>query len=178
MTLPRVDELRTPPVIGQAYLVPMVFGQWGPFKKNPRWWPVLGRLHEDAALIGFRYDHYHLDTRFLAKCFWLSNDRCAASPLQTNGRGMNAEGLAAEPTYRRAVCKRIECGFAAPVWREKDPLFFDLAAAFSDAHCLGESGAWVCPHREMPLGSLPIEAGIITCPLHGLRWRADTGEAA
>ena len=33
-----------------------------------------------------------------------------------------------------------------------------------------------CPHRGAPLGSLvPDKHGIVTCPLHGLRWCASTG---
>ena len=37
----------------------------------------------------------------------------------------------------------------------------------------------VCPHRGADLSGIgPDEDGIITCPLHRLRWHADTGQSA
>ena len=34
----------------------------------------------------------------------------------------------------------------------------------------------MCPHRGIDLsGITPDDAGVITCPLHGLRWLSSTG---
>lgn len=31
----------------------------------PRWWPVLGPLHDDREILGLVHEHYHVDYRFL-----------------------------------------------------------------------------------------------------------------
>jgi hypothetical protein len=34
---------------------------------------------------------------------------------------------------------------------------------------------WICPHRNVQLGSMAPIDGVITCPLHGMRINAETG---
>ena len=62
MKLQRVDRLKEPPVIGQAYLVPTVFGEWSGLRRD---WPVMGLKHDDIQHLNFPIVHYHLDARFL-----------------------------------------------------------------------------------------------------------------
>ena len=45
----RITEIRAP------YLTPL----------SPRWWPVIGTLHQDREIIGFSPRHYHIDNRFI-----------------------------------------------------------------------------------------------------------------
>ena len=51
--------------------------------------------------------------------------------------------------------------------------------ALEDAYEHHRLGAHrICPHRQADLSSIDPVAGIITCPLHGLRWWSDSGRLA
>ena len=53
--------------VGEHYRVPVAHGTWSGIEKQ---WVVLGPYHEDRELIGFEYDHFHLDPRFVPQHIW------------------------------------------------------------------------------------------------------------
>lgn len=52
--------------VGRYYRVPCVRGRWI-LGDSPLWIPVIGPLHEDTEYIGFPFQHWHVDYRFLRK---------------------------------------------------------------------------------------------------------------
>ena len=64
-----------------------------------------------------------------------------------------------------AVCRMPRYPFAPP-WYEK------LAASVQDKP-LGPRR--ICPHKGADLSRMPVRDGCVTCPLHGLRFDAETG---
>lgn len=56
-------ELMTRLHKGSVYRVTLAFGAWYAFP--PRWWPVLGPLHNDIEIFDFSRLHFHIDARFL-----------------------------------------------------------------------------------------------------------------
>lgn len=187
MTLPRIDELREPAVVGRYYLVPTVKYRWGVgHRLYP--WPVIGPKHEDAEIIGFTPTHYHVDGRFLTPRQWVSLENyyldgapvyCARRPLAYFSGGYHANHIM-DPhppiVWRRKRCYRADAEYPiarvelAWLWLPK------LRRHYEGSTARTKDGRLVCPHRGAPLTSFtPDEQGNVTCPLHGLRWCAATG---
>lgn len=168
-TTPRIDQLTAPPEVGGWYMVPTVHGRW---HGKAAHWPVMGTLHEDTKFFRFNDQHYHLDRRFLA----LADTYSAVGaplhhgPAPWKGRGQPTDPMPA-PVWRRLRCRRSEMGFPSYVREVKE-----MQAALAGAQCQRDDIGWICPHRQFSLGSIAADAaGIITCPLHGLRIAAATG---
>lgn len=167
--------------VGQFYNVPCVRGAWGT-DSRVRDWPVMGALHEDGDIIGFKWKHYHIDWRFVARPHDSLSLREGADghtttaqhryarPLMVWDR-MNYLGLPA-PVLRRRKCVRAHTlpFDARPIkWLPK------LEAAHADCKMVGR----ICPHRGYDLSHEPVdENGVVTCPCHGLRWNVFTGALA
>jgi hypothetical protein len=50
---------------------------------------------------------------------------------------------------------------------------------FKGKRLIRGSCGWICPHKGISLASMvPDESGVITRPLHGLRWKASDGAPA
>lgn len=162
MALQRVDRLKEPPVVGQAYLVPTVFGQWHHLLRD---WPVLGLKHDDIEHLNFRPIHYHLDTRFLR----VSNNLIGHAPYEPlHSRGDVPLGPI---KLARRTCIREPIAFNGP------PEFqVRFQGAFAGTQCGKGKRGWVCPHKHFPLGSIKAVDGVLQCPLHGLRINAETGK--
>lgn len=200
MTLQRVDEMTEPPVVGQVYLVPCVFIAGPPGSRKqlrdgtgpkgcegmlPGWWPVIGPQHEDAAIFEFPHQHWHLDLRFLGKVqvanrmFGREEGTEAERAARLLSRPLTNHGALPAPEYRPRRCMREQPDwndFLAATHRTRRP---DNMAKLDRVTAIkGQTlkTCMVCPHRGLPLGSMPVINGVITCPGHGLRWRADTGE--
>ena len=165
-----------PYVIGRRYPVTEVRSRWNGLV---RWFPVAGALHEDAEIIGFTHFHYHVDWRFVssrlyarmhALCLHRQVDLFeAASVLSTNHDGVffatNPRNY--ETRVRRLVCKRERQAYPHHAADWLDPLKQRYAAA-----CLTRG---VCPHRGYDLRNEAVVDGVVTCPLHGLRWDVASG---
>lgn len=162
MRLQRVDRLKEPPVIGQAYLVPTVFGQWHHLLRD---WPVIGLKHDDIEHLNFEKLHYHLDTRFLR----LSESLLGGAPYRPLHARNDVE--LGPIKFARRTCIRAPLGF---IWPRDLGLKVD--AAFAGRQCGKGKRGWVCPHKHFPLGSIEVVDGVIQCPLHGLRIDAATGK--
>ena len=80
----------------------------------------------------------------------------------------------AESWYR--VAKR-KFNAHYPAYPHKTPHWVrELEAAYAGATL---SPGLICPHKGAPLeGMQPDDDGCITCPFHGLRWNASTGQLA
>lgn len=170
--------------IGKFYQVPCVRGQWHHLNRD---WPVMGSLHEDGEVIGFKQMHYHIDWRFVARP-WIDEFSAAlkglAEPISHNyivplitWRRMNPAGLP-EPTMRRRKCHRAHSlpWESAHIQGRKDWWGPKLEAAY--AGCKLGPGR-ICPHRGYDLSHEPVnDQGVVTCPCHGLRWNVFTGALA
>ena len=166
----RVDRLTAPPVVGRFYLVRTVRGLFLGFEDD---WPVIGPKHDDVEFFKFTYPHYHVDHRFI-RCSDARAIERQAYPL--HGRPDLGRPLGA-PRWSRRKCVRTWFGSIIPTTRYVDtrPLY-ELRAAFMGKQCARDAaGGFICPHRNAPLGSIEPRAGVITCPLHGLRIDAATG---
>lgn len=158
--------------IGKWYRVPAVrVAEWRGFRG---WLPVIGPKHEDAELIGFKPWHWHLNLPFVPKraywdVFYSSAYAVPISCPDNNGKQVVMDG----PLLRRMKCVREWPPY--PLDKIKGPRGWlpKLEAAYSS--CKLKPGM-VCPHRGIPLASVPAVDGIVTCPGHGLRWNIETGE--
>lgn len=162
MILQRVDRLKEPPVVGLAYLVPTVFGQWHHLLRD---WPVIGLKHDDIEHLNFAEVHYHLDTRFLRvqeSLLW----NAPTTPLH------DRDQVKIGPIkFKRLTCIREPVAFRAP-----SDFKVKFQTAFAEQQCGKGKRGWVCPHKHFPLGTIAPIDGVVTCPLHGLRIDAATGK--
>lgn len=181
MRLQRVDQLTEAPIVGRFYLVPCVRTRY-----SGRWWvPVQGPPHSDPDL-GEAAEHYHYDARFFGPALWgwirpdssISDRRLRSLAIVQHIRDDNGPPVI-PIVLEGPVLRRKRCTGAMPEW----PLYQSLpgAAKFSrfEAQYTNKTlgGCKVCPHRGLPLGSIPPnERGEIVCPGHGLRWCAQTGK--
>ena len=77
-----------------------------------------------------------------------------------------------DPTWYRTRRKR--CSGEYPAYPPTTTWLRELEEAYKDSR-LSES--MVCPHRGADLsGFRPNDDGIVTCPLHGLKWHVRTGK--
>ena len=161
--------------IGVMYDVPCIFWK---YLERWSWWPVLGPMHEDAKIIGFRWDHYHIDHRFLtvgqfsiSARYVRRRDAAAAFryPLHQmhEEKNLHSVGWPQLPTIKRKRCLRewpSYPGTQAP-WMQK----------LENAYECARMKKGLCPHQGAPLAGLEVKDGVVTCPLHGLRWDVETG---
>lgn len=159
-----------PPTVGRHYLVRCIKN-----RANGRWYPVLGPAHADPDLAPIAGPaaamlHYHYDARFM---------RLGDVGISTR-RKMLARGLAVEAALLSAVhlvfsdtsltFRRRRCLREMPPHHAHLPTLEETHAADTL-----RGACKVCPHRGIPLASLPAVDGVVTCPGHGLRWNVATG---
>lgn len=159
MNLQRVDQLKEPPVVGQFYLVPVVRGKWYDRVAD---FPVIGARHNDVEFFDFKREHYHLDYRFFRGSYPRS---ASTAPLHAH-----PNFPLSKPILKRRKCLREQHIFDGP-----DRIMSPFREAYAGRQCASGKLGWVCPHRQIALGSTPVIDGVITCPLHGLRIDAGTG---
>ena len=156
----------------------------------PEWVPVIGPAHDDAEIIRFQDVHLHIDWRFLgprqrAKIMALGgnapHDIVITVVYPNNGSGPIAmdKALRSGDTPKDSFLKEKRKKYHGPFppYPDDPPPHWlpALSKAYRDATLTPERA---CPHRGTDLSeAAPDDQGIITCPLHGLRWRADTGAA-
>jgi hypothetical protein len=157
--------------LGKFYEVPAVLvNVWNGFRG---WIPVIGPKHEDAEIVGFPYTHFHIDWLFASArtfnnaCRSMDQSYVYGSVVQcpdSFGRAVIEEG----PTPRRMKYKRELPEY--PVNKAK--WIPALEKEFSCAKLV----AGKCPHRGIPVAAMLREGDVLTCPGHGLRFNAITGE--
>jgi hypothetical protein len=185
---PNIEKLKSPPIIGELYSVPCMFGQIDLLTKGqikpPQWWPVMRPSHQDSVYIAkfrsifdgeelvdeeyFENDpnfphHYHVDPRFAPNSFYTEWEVNAAP---TNPESLhNVINIQGEIKWETMPCLR-----EMPTQR----LFTGFGQKFLDDHLGKKIKCNRCPHRGVLLNSIPTIDGIITCPNHGLRFDAKT----
>lgn len=178
----RLADLREPPIVGNYYLVPVV--ERYPWHGRIGDWPVLGPLHEDREFFNFTEAHYHIDIRFVSarqhkfiveRTPWTyrTTDDASDAALTVSGTPLQSRGSPlpyGRPILRRLRCKRESVPTSllsyATVARDK------MIAAYGNPALpiCRRDGRKLCPHRKVDLSSFPPDAaGIVVCPLHGLR---------
>ncbi len=199
---PKITTLGAPPEVGRRYMVPTVTYPW--LRSKVRAWPVFPNLHDDAEHLKFPHTHYHVDPRFLTEAEvrmvarynawgtapadrdWYA-EACAGSQRfpqlsralggrsVVDGYPVRADGhyLHPRPVWRVKVCRRAEVRY----FHGGAPTIRAMHGAFEGAQCASSKSGWMCPHKRYPLGNVAADAaGVITCPLHGLRVDAATGK--
>ena len=174
-----IEELNSPPIIGQTYIVPCMFGQIDLLSKAqvrpPVWWPVMRPSHQDSVyvakiksiLVGEEFideeyfeddpltsHHYHIDPRFTPDEYYVDWE------LKNNNLH-NVINIQGEIIWKNLVCLR-----EMPTQR----LFTGFGQKFLDDHLGKKIKCGRCPHRGVLLNSVPINDGVITCPNHGLKF--------
>jgi hypothetical protein len=127
--------------VGQFYRVPCVHGRYFRHEAD---WPVIGPQHEDAEFVGFEFQHYHIDWRFVSKQQFSNLGWNFGAPLMTS-KQINVNGLP-KPVMRRRKMQRAMQDFSEARWRAK--WFPKMEAAY--AGCKLKPGL-ICPHRGIPL---------------------------
>ncbi len=179
-----IEHLTSPPVVGETYIVPCVFGRIYPFnytnQNTPRHtWPVLRPSHEDSKYtIQTRtvwdgevdseeeyceYDpstphHFHVDPRF-SPAEWYTDYEVRNESWHT------FVGPMADIEWREMVCLR-----EMSIQR----LFTGFHKSFVVDHTGKKSKCMRCPHKGVNLASMPVVDGVVTCPAHGLRFDKKT----
>lgn len=168
------------PVVGKVYEVPAI--------QVNRWYgwsgflPIIGGEHEDAEIIGFPADHFHIDWRFASKAvmhhvrFAMAGDKVYGVVAQRHARTHhpNYSGplepiVVGEPVTKRMQCKRV----LPPYPHGSAPWTHELAAKYADCKIINGK----CPHRGVLVSQMIRNGDILTCPGHGLRWNAVTGDS-
>jgi len=170
MSLGRVADLDSPPVVGRIYLVPcarLCYGING--FDRAAWWPLIGPTHADGEL-GVHAEHRHYDPRFLTDRQLSSLMHGEGAP--STGRGwksvfgtvLSMNGAVTELRDVRRRCLRALRPHPFP-----NALRPKIAASHVPlSMCLR------CPHRGFNLRQVPVRDGLIVCPGHGLVWDAET----
>ena len=172
----------TPYKIGQFYQVPCVRWQYCDHYSA---WPVLGPRHEDGKLIGFSDEHYHVDFRFLSSGQRRVVDRWSVVsrisgvfkyPIHRLRKYGSEELLvmpfaSIDPPTEPEIHRR-RCNYAYPEYPRGIAHF---SKRLEDAYACASMKAGKCPHQGAPLDGLEVSDGVVTCPLHGLRWNVETG---
>lgn len=182
MARPRIDELASPPVVGETYRVPSV-------RRGDVFVPVFGPPHTDVEL-GQPLLHFHVDVRFLAAAdaeyigFNLDD-------FDVHGRdGGFAFTVPTTQGYRNEVVKNrvMECVRDGPNYRVPMELPGGIVVDSIKVGTLAQAGlvedqcesmsvtkCGKCPHRGTPLGHQPVVDGVVVCPAHLLKWDKATG---
>jgi hypothetical protein len=145
------------------------------------WYVVLGPWHEDAEHIGFKDHHWHLDLRFAPKRIMQHRENhpsgIAITELMTDFVGDGKLHWKRRKMLRQMPmfpCTRAFARYYQPGRR----VFPDLVHAYASS---GITPGGHCPHKGFDLSSTPaIQCGdqsVIVCPLHGLCFDEQTGEA-
>jgi nitrite reductase/ring-hydroxylating ferredoxin subunit len=173
----KTSEVTGPIVIGRFYLVPHAVFK-NSYSEHEE--PIMLPLHNDKDLFpnpthGAHHDHYHVDKRF---------DKDHYDLIRRNSKGEMIEYKVNRGNFVRFdYVDRIE-------WRKRkairnfDNFEKDRYVEFhqklqdkgvKDGYCLKANK--VCPHRGANLASIPPDKnGHIECPMHGLKFDAETGE--
>ena len=176
-----VSELTEPPIPGVRYRVPMV--RIDRADLPPGWWPVTGPQHEDSEHILFPNQHWHPDLRFLTNGQVICLTELYGSFKLGDLYEERTEGAHKAHSHvilaqyvrgfvvRPRLCRRLQPVY--PRFRIGFSWLPALEAAYKDREL---KDCRRCPHRGVPLGSLPRDdQGRAVCPAHGLRWNLTTG---
>lgn len=166
-----MPDLYTP---GKFYRMPVVKADW---MGRVGEYVVMGPEHDDADYIGFELPHWHVHPQFCTEYGLKLNETSSGKTVPRWVHAVlapSSEGytpLEIEPEYvglRLRKCRR-----PMPEYSVVPPWSGELSAAMRDRPLKLDHP--VCPHKGADLSCVPVRDGVITCPLHGLRFDASTG---
>lgn len=166
--------------VGKRFAIQCVHGR---LYDHIAWWPVMGEAHRDAEIVNFPHLHYHVDWRFVSDRTY---QRHVGRP--SRGESINAHvvplmllprlapNTAMDDAPHEIVSKvrRLKCKRMLPAYPHGLTGWMNALAAHYAGACLKRG---VCPHRGYDISREPVVDGVVTCPLHGLRWNVETGAA-
>ena len=179
-----IESLKSPPIVGQTYLVPCVFGHYsylGKVKDMDQWWPILRPSHEDSKYVEqtrtiwkknieveemyYEADptmshHYHIDPRFAPASMYTRDE-------QERQDWHNTVTIESAVEWQELKCVRD---------MPTQVLYESLGKQFVEDHKDKKLKCMRCPHKGMILSSIPDIDGIITCPGHGLKFDSKTNQ--
>lgn len=138
--------------------------------------PVIMHPHNDVEN-GQAETHYHLDYRFIKiDDFWGNRDSKYLFPKALNSHRTHRYGTNVRPIKDLKFSGELHY-FILPVINENAFIEYGITdpKAISKSklkHKCIHKGK--CPHRGMDLSQVPTIDGVITCPLHGLKFNANT----
>ena len=161
---------------GKTYRVPVAHGTW---RHQTRDWVILGPRHEDAEFLDFPHQHWHLDPRFVPRSLVYDGTvedwrYILDAPLMD---AINPSSYWVAPRFigirRRKMLRQVPADLLRDV--------FVLTCGHNGmdrlrkAYCGQRLHGTVCPHRGADLrGFEPGADGMVTCPLHGLRFHGES----
>jgi hypothetical protein len=131
--------------------------------------PVHGPLHEDAEIIKYPYDHWHIDWRFINKRLYQDYFDRGGRFLMPWAWPINANQTTGVVQRRRMQCKR-QFEQYAPV--KLVPWLKRLEEKYSNARMKN----FICPHKGLPCNATPVDGNTVICRGHGLAFDVETGE--
>ena len=197
----KIDELSTPPIVGEYYLVPCIMrqsfveetpdgpdldwevnreGEYVPVKKNSNYnrlhleiYPIINHLHNDRET-GQDYYHYHVDYRFI-KIYYQDNLRDFPIVKRLREDHIYAKHVRYDLVKRGTVDQTKDYTIEYHPFKCLRTHNYGIAGRVELSkvkhHCITKGK---CPHRGYDLSQeVPVD-GVITCPLHGLRFDAET----
>lgn len=174
----RLLALKTPPVVGQTYMVPVT-------KLNGFAWitvPVIGHAHNDRELGMQDVDHIHIDRRFITDAELLLIGFSDSTLANRNGTvALNISLLNGEPLKvweepRECLVddfpqwRSFKAGRAGLLAKEVRQLREEKGVTHLNMDCK------VCPHKGTRLDNCKPRDGVLLCPAHGMEFDAETGE--
>jgi hypothetical protein len=184
-----VEKLRSPPVVGEVYRVPCVYGQIALLSqgqvKSPEWWPIMRPSHQDSVYYPqirsiWKPSEDGVTTILVEETFYEDDPstdhhyhidpRFAPDEFYTSWELIhqdyhNVINVQSEVKWREMTCLRD-----MPTQR----LFTGFGRRFIDDHKDKKIKCGRCPHKGVLLNSVPVIDGVITCPNHGLKFDAVT----
>jgi hypothetical protein len=152
--------------VGKFYDVPCVrtlCAVWG--SEPGLWLPIFGGLHEDADIIGFQWQHWHIDWRFASNKFM---ERASYKWEHRYDKSFFARVVRERDLADGITIKRRKCLRQMPDFPSQVEWMLELEKEYRN-HVL--SDCLKCPHRGANLSAMvPDENGLVVCPMHGLRW--------
>lgn len=176
------DKLQREPVVGSYYMVPCVRVAREPSRTGfpSGMWPVIGPLHDDIENLDFHPRHWHLDSRFLSASQLsfvtvegTNQNRVFGVVLCKTGlygeKGVPVPGISDKTELVRRQCMRKQIDYP----KERVSGFAKLQDSMAGLRVT----CGRCPHRGLPLESLPRVPGTneVICVGHGLRYDLTTG---
>lgn len=173
----KVENITRPLITGEWFLVPCMIWQ-----QYPSWFqtilpvitPVINHPHSDMEN-GQRESHYHMDTRFFQQqvCTKLSyKDAAIISLIEDFKKQYQFYNKDRVFPFDKCTLHYI----ALPVVQLKFEMITTVTFIKNSKlkHDCIHNGK--CPHRGYDLSQVEPVNGIITCPLHGLQFDANTNK--
>ena len=151
----KVNELKRPLKLGKYYLVPVFY------EVNDEYWEVIPYIdypHSDKEN-GQNLKHYHTEDRFVPISDNVRLHRTIFTRLPLDVEKYYSSGVELKRGYVIMKCIRTRVLSVTPteyIYKSK-----------LKHQCIHKGK---CPHRGYDLTHEPVIDGVITCPLHGLKF--------